>query len=369
MRKIFFAVIATLFVILNLSSFDVKAESSTPDYIDSNKARLTAEKYLTMVAQNSFENWKEAKLKEPISLYDFDDNLTSYLFEVMNKNGTEQGYIIVSALKDFPGVMESTREGSSPYNSLVKDSLNKDKNIYVGPLLHFKKTSNEKIIDLQQNKVLNSTELKSKGLFNKQDVKKMKIDESTSISSASITDYSYISPTSITDYSYKLISNVPDIAWYRGCAPTTGANIIRYWDNNGYSNLIQSTTTNSHVIDVLADQYMFTDSQGGTLPSNFVSGIRKYMNDRGYSPTISTGSTFAFHKTQMNSGKPDKLGTSNHPVWGNHAVTGVGYEEYYDTSSLGWNRMVIVHDTWDNTVRDYWITWSSYFSNVVSISM
>lgn len=58
----------------------------------------------------------------------------------------------------------------------------------------------------------------------------------------------------------KVLSGVSDFAWYNGCAPTSAANLIYYWSNNGYSKLTANMTS-SKVINALV-AYMGTDSSG-----------------------------------------------------------------------------------------------------------
>ncbi|MBG9757657.1 C39 family peptidase [Lysinibacillus sp. fkY74-1] len=353
MKKLLTFLFCLAFAFLHFSS----AQAAEQEYTSITQAEDSAQEYLHIVSENSFDEWKQAKLHDGVELFDFDGNLTSYVFEVTNENGNDQGYIIVSAFPEFPGVVESTREGSSPYKN-----VNNGDGIYVGPLLSYAKIG-DSIQDLQSNEVLEESELRSLGTLNNQNIEELVEETNRTIGQ------DMIAPFAATDYSYKLISGVPDYSWYRGCAPTSGANIIKYWRDNGYSGLVQSTTTVSHLIDVLADSYMSTNSSGGTSVSNMKSGMKKYMNDRGYSPTIGDSATFAYHKAEINAGRPSWITTASHPVWGDHAVTGVGFEEYYDTSSLSWKRQIIVHDTWDSTVKDYWISWSSYFDHVISIKM
>lgn len=176
-----------------------------------------------------------------------------------------------------------------------------------------------------------------------------------------------MTPLATTDYSYKLISGVPDYTWYIGCAPTSGANIMAYWAKNGYPKLNTYSSTNS-LINALATKMSTNRNTGGTSVSNMVSGMKSYITGKGYSATVTsyTG-TFSRHVTEIKAGYPSWVTTENHPVWGDHAMTGVGYEEYYDTNALKWNRQLILHDTWSDTPKDYWVKWSSYFDYIIKV--
>ncbi len=352
-----------LLLFLTVPSMSLAAEK----FIPAPKAQESADAYVDLVSENSFEGWKGATLQKPIKLYDFDNNLTSYLFQVINALGDDQGYIIVSAIPEFPGVLESTREGSNPY----KDVKN-GKGIYVAPLSYYENvedtnktegtTANLKVKDLNKQKIVEKKSLKNKGLLTKEGIGKYK----DKISSAS----SEVTIAGISNYSYKLKPEVPDYLWYKGCAPTSGANIIKYWDNNGYNGLVQDTTTGSYLIEVLSrPYYMNTDSDGRTWTYDMEYGLTKYMNDRGYYPTIDEVATFSYHKSELDADRPTWIVTSNHPFYNTHAVTGVGYEEFYDTTNSTWSRHLIVHDTWNTTPREAWVAWSGYFSHVFSVRM
>lgn len=347
-------VLAFLFCFPNFSNAE---STSMKDFISKSQAQNTAKEYVDIVSQNSFESWKSITLQEPTELYDFDGILTSYLFEITNKYDKDQGYIIVSALPDFPGVVESTRTGSSPYKNIKNGD-----GIYVGPLLSFTKNNNT-FKDLHSGEIVEKNELKNKGTLTVENVKELAKTTKDSMDEI-------VNPDNITDYSFKLMSEVPDFLWYKGCAPTSGANIVKYWDNNGYKNLVQDSTSGSYLIEVLArSQYMNTSSSGDTTVKNMKYGIKKYMNDRGYYPTLGDSATYNYHVSELKASRPTWVTTENHPVWDNHAMTGVGYEQFYNTSKLSWTKQLILHDTWDNTPREYYIKWSSYFDHVISIKL
>lgn len=164
---------------------------------------------------NNSLTWKDAFLGESQLLYDLDGNITSYLFPV-NESGKSAGYIIVSSDKRFPGVLESTREGDSPYVNVSGTDA-----IYVGPLMHLEKVDNG-VVDINKPlEILDKNQLESEGIYSKEN-----IDEASTNDPS--TSKSLIAPMTTTNYSYKLISGVPDYTWYLGCAPTSGENILTY---------------------------------------------------------------------------------------------------------------------------------------------
>ncbi|MFC5775517.1 C39 family peptidase [Ectobacillus antri] len=351
---VFLGTLLLLFSII-MSNGIISSASSKVDNVTLKNAEHFAMDYLITVSQNSFDGWKNASLEKGKKLYDFDGNLTSYLFQVKNQ-GKDQGYIIISAIPEIPGVLESTREGSNPYVD-VKES----DSIYVGPVLHFSKVDNEYAMSLSNKKVEKKSKLKSNAPLSYENIEKYADATST-------VEPEQIGTQAVTNYKYKLISGVPDYTWDIGCAPTSGANIVKYWDSRGYPNLVGTSQTTHSLIDQLATSMNTNRSTGGTSVSNMRTGMINFWGARGYGVTVTTYSgSFSTHINEINAGRPDWVTTANHPVWGDHAMTGVGYEEYYNTSDFTWYRQVILHDTWSSTPVDYWIKWTSYFDYVIKV--
>ncbi|MCZ0756453.1 hypothetical protein M4I42_12870, partial [Anoxybacillus sp. J5B_2022] len=61
----------------------------------------------------------------------------------------------MSAIPQFPGILESTREGSNPYVNVKENN-----GIYVGPLLHFSIEKNGYVKNLKENKLIEKSKLK-----------------------------------------------------------------------------------------------------------------------------------------------------------------------------------------------------------------
>lgn len=54
---------------------------------------------------------------------------------------------------------------------------------------------------------------------------------------------------------------------------------------------------------------------------------------------------FNKYKDEINANRLVWLNTQQHVFYENTALTGVGYEEIYDSSTNPWHRVAIVHDT------------------------
>lgn len=326
--------------------------SSTQTISSKQKATRAVENYVNVVAENSYPDWKNSKIKYEFELYDFDGNITSHLFVVKGEDGLEKGYIIVSAGEE-PVVLESTREGTHPYINYKRSE--KDTAIYVGPVMQYvkKENSTDIFLDVREGHEIKKNNLKGKGPLSD--------GRALSITSEKSAD---VGAESIVSYSKKILS-AADMAWYIGCSPTSFGNIVRYWDNNGKSNLVQSTTSDTTLITVLADNYMYTNhSTNATDWNNRVTGMTNYWKDRGYSVSVSRNSPgYTTHQTEINNGRPDIVNVVGDPTYSNHDMTGVGYEQYQETTeNLKWYRYVIVHDTWTGTPKDVYL----YLNNLNS---
>ncbi|MGX1826778.1 C39 family peptidase [Paenibacillus taichungensis] len=346
MRKICLSIfLAVLLMLMPVAAFaDSPSDSAIPTSTY-HKAIEAAASYVGIVQANT-EDWKNTKISYDFPLFDFDGNVTAYLFSV-KLEASNSGYLIVSA-DNNPVVLESAREGDHPYFK-----ANEGQPIYVGATMYYVKLNSSEFIDIREGKTITSNDLKSKGTLSGKASDQFIIPETDSASEISPLT---VQPQTIISYSQKLISGVPDFTWYLGCSPTVFSNITKYWDNNGYPNLVQSTTTTNTLIEVMAN-YMSTNSDGTTGWDNRVTGMKKFWTDRNYSVCVSrVSANFSTHKTEMTNNRPDVINVVGDATYGNHDMTGVGYEEYQDTNqNLAWFRYVIVHDTWSNTPTDVYI--------------
>ncbi|MCD6596024.1 T9SS type A sorting domain-containing protein [bacterium] len=169
---------------------------------------------------------------------------------------------------------------------------------------------------------------------------------------------------------YGRIDGVPAYLWSFGCAPTSSAMVFGYWNERGYGMLIDyfydhydvvTHTTVPNVPNVQCELAIAMDTDtletGGTNPDNMPAAHLVVANDiNGYS----------FESRISPNGSPtnhfnwswilDEVNVYNRPfVWAvlsyydpsgrriNHATTGYGYEVDAAGDSL-----VIIHNTWDN---------------------
>lgn len=307
----------------------------------------------TESSYGSYKPWSSVKISYQNPLFDFDDNLTAFIFDIKNDAG-DAGYLIVNA-DDNPVVIEAAREGKGPYTQ----KSNMEKAIYVGPTQYYLKENDTTYFDLRTKTEKNKSDFKTKGSLNgKMKASASLLQNDTQLSSE--VNKGEVLPQTVVSYSSKNLTSVPDFSWRVGCSPTSFSNIIWYYRySQGYTNLLQSTTTSTTLIDVLASStYMNTNtSNGSTDWNNRVTGMVKFWSDRGYTVSVTRNSpSFSAHKTEINNNRPDIINVVGDATYSNHDMTGVGFEEYQEsTENFKWYQYVIVHDTWNSTPKDVYI--------------
>jgi len=133
---------------------------------------------------------------------------------------------------------------------------------------------------------------------------------------------------------------------------------------NGYPNLVQSTTTDKTLIEVLATNMNTDSSTGKTDWNDRVTGMINFWDQKGYSVSVSRVSdSYSTHTTEINNNRPNIINVVNDPTYGNHDMTGVGYEEYQvPEENFKWYHFVIVHDTWPSTNQNIYLNLSNFSS-------
>jgi hypothetical protein len=343
MMKKTFILLFLLFVTFNIRFINVNAADSSTiqNFVDD----------VTTVSKD-FKEWNKLEDFQKNNLYDNSLKLIAYLYE--NKTGT--GYFIYDIKKDE--IIEYSA-GKSPYGAYL-NNYQKNNNINV--------SGSDKEYLIYEGATFYSFAIKHSGKINyyndftEVDVKdkNLKYNESEVLNIDIMADESALTNSLINNnlatagLTSKVLSGVSDFAWYNGCAPTSAANLIYYWANNGYSKLTTNMTS-SKVINALV-AYMGTDSSGSTSVSDIGPGVISYIKSKGYTNFTNsnvTNPTFKQCTSEINSSRPALLSLVGDATYGNHTVTLVGYEY-----GIGPNTLVI-HDTWSSTSTNVYIAHSS----------
>ncbi|HDR7700301.1 C39 family peptidase [Bacillus toyonensis] len=336
LTAIFFSIMICL-----STSTESKAETNSSQIVTKEEAKVKAESYLKSIGDLSYENWKDAFFSDEKTLYDLDGKIRGYLFQI-KKGSQSYGYIIANGIKGRSSIIESTREGENPYKDIPEGQA-----LYTGPLQHFKKENN-KVIDIATNQEIKV----NKEIRLNYEKENPLLSEFKNRASYSMAQDEYVEK--------KL--DVPDYDWYIGCSPTAIANLVAYWSQNGFPNLFKKNETSNQLIDNLAtlmetDRGTGKDTNGilhGTWPLKMAPGIKKYWNDRGYSPETIYDDEISYekYKGEIDAKRPIVINTRKDVMYSDHTITGVGYEELYIADMNERYRTLIVHDTWNGTPVD-----------------
>lgn len=167
------------------------------------------------------------------------------------------------------------------------------------------------------------------------------------------------------------IAGVPDFDWSYGCSPTAGADVLGYWDANGYDLLIDYYFNRWDPLEYEWDYNvpnvqqqlswaMNTDSStGGTYLSDMGPGIRMvcnhpdYENNYGFEDYTDYDQSLGYLINEIRSGYPAVWNVFQHPYYGNHSICAMGWGPPDST-------YICVHDTWSSTPVErlvYWYGW------------
>ncbi len=355
----FSIVVVTVFLLSNLKN--ASASEKGNEVITKEAAQRKAEIYVQTIGKQSYPNWIDSKFSESKTLKDLDGKEKGYLFQIQ-KDNQELGYVIVNGSVNGNSVIESTRKGSNPYEGIAEDQA-----IYTGPLQYFKKDG-EKVINLSTGQT--------------EKIKSAKIVSEKTMT-GELLSKPFIPWDTTEIYKEKRINDVPDYVWYRGCSPTAFANIVAYWSKQGFPNL--HTSNNDHrLIDDLGDDmktktgYRSPDGKlidgGGTYETDMVPGINHYFKTRGYSVFSERilSPTYEKYKNEIDGLRPLVVNLQKHPMYENHSITGVAYEELHILDLNEKYQNIIVHDTWtDVTPVEVMLDYnelSKYISSFVTIN-
>lgn len=310
--------------------------------------------------------WKDASVELDTTYYDLDGNEAAYAFDIMKSN-EYYGFIIISATKDNYPILEfskgklphkisdmTKKSQSAAANYANKNQLKVGKStpIYKGATFYYteyelkdsKNAIKKKIIvdDVTSNVISLEAETVPIITDNVETVESGEIEEAWNNLENKMAGNT---SSTATTYSHK-ISNFPSELWYRGCAPTSAAMVLEYWDNHGYPNFPSSST----LIDELANA-MGTTSGGNTVTDNIDNGIEKVCRNHGYSyidAVTENSVTKTKIETEINADRPFTLsmvdggaGSGYSISYGNHTVACYGYYR------SGLTQYDYIHDTWE----------------------
>lgn len=348
-RKIFITLMIFTLLLSSINlTFAEKSGTSLAKIQELDKAAYNFVKHIT---KEFNVKWNTKTLSKKIPLYNKELNLVAYLLHVVDKNLTH-GYFILDA-KD--GSIVQFAEGESPYQSLLDQ--------YIDYKFSKKLIKKEDIKLIYGGATFYSVAIEDGNGINIYDFgDEMVAAKSTdSLIESSTSNDSIIAPLSTGIEKY--LSGVGDYDWYKGCAPTSSANLVHYWGYyKGYPSLVSGMSEQA-IIDELA-WLMGTNSSGATSMSDIGPAIVEYMNNKGVYYRDYTVYTYPYYsavKNEINNDRPAVLNMYGDDSYGgDHSVTLAGYyDDVYD-----W---VIIHDTWSSTSKKVYYEYPQNIKYMITI--
>lgn len=356
--------LVTLFAVASILALQTSAfaqgSNTSTDVVSIDVANQDAVNFVNQY-KTVFTLWKDENnlnVKYDRTLYDFDGQVSAYLFDV-NSGNDDKGYVIESADPAKPGYIEAASDGTHPY---AKTASTND--IYVGPSYFYSKVDQDHIQDLRDKKTIERKNLKSKGYLRNSSITSTPQASTPTTMAASATTTA--SATIVRSFVKRYVLDLP---WTLGCAPTAATNVVDYYAQSlGYPNLERdmvgsgSTITPQAVVREMAAD-MNTDSAGSTTIFNTWHGLQQYFNVHGYVATVSNvGTSLHTYGDELSSHGPNIIAVLNDPTYGNHAVTGIGIVEMSDGTGSA-----IIHDSWHSSYYEVSYNWGPYISSVFSV--
>ena len=380
--------VISIIMSLLLSCSLVYAES---DEISLGKAKQISAAFINSDMKVNTNGWRsDIKFKDIITMYNLDGLPSAYLVELIDKEGNDSGYVVVSANKNNVPIIEFSYD-SKPFiedaitaaKTKTKDKYNNVKDdykiYYLGGLDYFVEistgeqtsafydTSNGMVTELDKKDLKKAekntidqvdTKLEWESLLRASKNAPEPGDSTPPTSGGPITspdlyESAYSSSTSGNVTSYNLTyKTTTDFSGYSGhCAPTAGVNIAMYWNNRGYA-LYDNNNWNTAFSNM--HSYMGTTSTGSVI-NQIGYGVWKYFKvDKGvnaayYDDNSVTNADIKSSITTYN--RPFLLYMASQYYYcpqSAHEVLALGWKEYsYDSS--GYNSMYIrIADGWTN---------------------
>lgn len=336
-RRISVLCVTIFCVSILLASFNY-TKANAIDRNNSNTIYTAVERKIEERISLGFGEFSGLKSGVIYNLLDINGEHTIFLVELNKAVNEVAGYMVVDSKKNYR-VVEYCLGSTQPLQGKTGNIF------YLGPISYAESIGNGQIQDLRTKETYQLADLQSR-------VTKKQITNTPE-------PLQSIKP-SLVSYDRDLIDDVPDfqqnnnLDMKNDCVPTSGANVMMYWDSHGYPNLSTSNSWIS-VADRLGVLMNHTD-ESGIDRDNIVPGLRAYVTEKGYGSSFiisrNTSPTFNDMDYQIEHVKPAMLSINGYQgSSGGHNVTLVGTESYYE-DNVRWVYNIIVHDNWESTGRD-----------------
>ena len=299
------------------------------------------------------------------TMYDADLNVSAYIINFADVEGEPNGYVMVSAVSEYPEIIEFSDTGISPYEEAYLNNKTRSATsefpIYIGNMLPL---TNEEISNL--SKAENTRAIKAYEKEKSSYVQDI-YEASGGASSIGQGDFlitnpgAYESGTSSSSHncvpgynvSYVKMSDYGNYSNH--CGPIAATNMMIYWRSRNLSKYsgFYLNSWNGTFVNLYNRMYF----AGTTYVGNFTSGatnFTKAYSDKGitfkyYSPSNTTVSKMI---SEINADRPFALLLQDHGYYGDHYVVGVGYYKFTYSNNTS-STYIQVTDGWSSSASRY----------------
>ncbi len=418
-KKIIAFFVSLIMVFAFFTNITLAKES---DFVDIETAKKVAIAHICSVMQTDESKWEKGlKIFKTTTMYDFDKEPSAYLFELMNKNDEECGYVVIGANKTSYPIIEFSFS-STPFiykavNEIENSRKNKDNNkelkkvnfYYLKGLNYFAQlqyndnedetfnilTNNYTKINKQS---INNAYKNLKNQFKARDehCKKLwngwmqHLENTKGSNPPSSDDYPIDNPDNYesgyhnttwytiawekpSDYFVMNDFRYIDGTQYRNhCAPTAGTNILYYWynqDSSKYSSLKYNNKWNNTFVEM--HKQMGTTNEDGTSNNALVSAYEAYFSDRNLScnATFYSDVSWSKIKSEIDNKRPSHIclhGAPRDYYYGHHSVVGFGYAifqyRFADIIPTSYSNYIQILDGW--AAADRYVHYDTGFNSI-----
>ncbi|WP_139355011.1 C39 family peptidase, partial [Clostridium acetobutylicum] len=285
--------------------------------------------------------WDDIDIYNIKNLYDINNKLVAYSIDIKNNKNGLLGYEILSAISEDDPVLEFSKTKCSPYNKVE----NGYKCIYEGALNYYYQNKTT-IYNIQNKTTLNEKEII---LLRKADKnKEYKSDKTNKVlkSNNLVSSFRNKSQDTTNGKVQKILENVPDELWYRGCTPTAVAMVLEY-------DFYNDTPEFQPLTDDLANAFGTNSDGFTTIDDHICDSIKSVMKKYGVNNIWcqldgqgKDNSTYEEYVNEINNNHPVvvNLYGSKETSYGypdgfkDHSCAGIGYE-YTDNE-----KFIVIHD-------------------------
>ncbi|HMM05631.1 MAG TPA: C39 family peptidase [Clostridiales bacterium] len=374
-KKYLIILVASLFLIFPTHLFAEETRLNTDD------ASIVAYAFIYAATEMEDSIWDENTIiVNSIDLYDNNDQLTAYCFE-LTTNQQETGYIVISANLDSPNLILEFSDKAEPlYNALDITSVNDI--VYTGALGYYNDLKNGTYEDIYSNtvdanEVVNTAnEARNDDYIDENNniINEAKNDEDVYINEEEYeidgnsdeaiinnpidwANTHYVGP--FVNYEWKnnyenyvTFRTTSDFSGYNNhCGPTTITNLV---EMIGKYRGITSITSKSYTtiftqianLGMLKGYYM--NQAGGSSWSTLNNYIKESFAIYGVNATVRDDNTVTYNdvKTQINADRPFYLSLNGHSSYGNHGVAGYAYTRFISETTGYPKSFIKIADGW-----------------------